>query len=733
MWNAGLGDLAYNKLGWKTAAVVADDYSFGWTSAAGFIAEFCAVGGKVTKRVFPPLNTTDYSSYAQQMPTNVDGTFVAVGGAGLIPFLKAYEQAHGPIDGKKFIGNLFWGTPGEFEQLGTRVAGAYVGGAGTAGDLATPAAKAYNAEVGKGFKTIPPFGAAAPQASSTFTYGYYVNTWGLLEGLKAVGGDISGGQKALQAAIAKVVARRPPYGPLHLDKNRQAVINVFYQQLYLKGGKLAIKTVGEVPGVDQTFGGTFSPTHAGSGTDLPDVREAEPAVDRQDASSEGHRLGESSDRKQQQLEHAEPILRLRGIGRRFGGLHAVRDVDLDVAHGERRAILGPNGAGKTTLFNVISGDVPPSVGHDRVPGRRRHAAPAARAREARDGPDVPEVPPLPRPLGRGQPLPRRARRADAGHLRPVVLSQARRRAARARARARRAPSASTAASSARSSARSRTASSASSRSAWRAASNPTLMMLDEPASGLSRGERVALTELLLELDPAITLILIEHDMDVALRVAERVTMMHDGRVIVEGTPDEIRANQTVHDLYLGQGPSARCLTPLLAVEGVSAFYGTRAGARGRVVRDGRRVASRSSAATAWARRRCATRSSACRPPRVTRLDPVPGHGARRQPSYKIAKLGIGYVPQGRRLFPSLSRRRAPADDPRPQTARRSAGRVERVYELFPRLAERKRNGGAQLSGGEQQMLAIGRALLTNPTLLVMDEPSEGSRRRSSST
>jgi len=85
------------------------------------------------------------------------------------------------------------------------------------------------------------------------------------------------------------------------------------------------------------------------------------------------------------------------------------------------------------------------------------------------------------------------------------------------------------------------------------AANPQLMMLDEPASGLSRGERVALTDLLLKLDPAITLILIEHDMDVALRVAQRVTMMHEGRVIVEGTPDEIRANQTVHDLYLGRG------------------------------------------------------------------------------------------------------------------------------------------------------------------------------------
>src|SRR5690348_14424294 len=61
-------------------------------------------------------------------------------------------------------------------------------------------------------------------------------------------------------------------------------------------------------------------------------------------------------------ESAAPALQLRGVGRRFGGLHAVRDVDLDVMPGERRAILGPNGAGKTTLFNVISGDFPPTSG-----------------------------------------------------------------------------------------------------------------------------------------------------------------------------------------------------------------------------------------------------------------------------------------------------------------------------------------------------------------------------------
>jgi branched-chain amino acid transport system substrate-binding protein len=268
-WNAGLGDLAYNKLHWKTAAVIADDYSFAWTSAAGFIADFCGAGGQVTKRVFPPLGTTDYSSYAQQMPTDVDGTFVAVGGAGLIPFLKAYEQAHGPIDGKKFIGNLFWGTPGEFQQLGSRVAGAYVGGSGTAGDLATSAAKAWHAFYAKTFKNIPPFGAPAGQEASVFTYSYYANTIGLLKGLQAVKGNISSGQKALQAALGKV-SWNAPYGPIKLDANRQAVTNVYYQQLYVdKQGKLAIKTVGEVPNVNQTFGGTFSTTTPPPGRNFP--------------------------------------------------------------------------------------------------------------------------------------------------------------------------------------------------------------------------------------------------------------------------------------------------------------------------------------------------------------------------------------------------------------------------------------------------------------------------------
>jgi branched-chain amino acid transport system ATP-binding protein len=91
------------------------------------------------------------------------------------------------------------------------------------------------------------------------------------------------------------------------------------------------------------------------------------------------------------------------------------------------------------------------------------------------------------------------------------------------------------------------------------------------------------------------------------------------------------------------------------------------------------------------------------------------------PAFRIAGRGVGYVPEGRRIFANLTvdeNLRVPIDRPGPYT-------IEKVYQLFPRLAERKANKGRQLSGGEQEMLSIGRALLLNPKLLMLDEPSQG--------
>jgi branched-chain amino acid transport system substrate-binding protein len=246
-WSAGLADYAYNVLGWREAVTIADDYSFAYTSAAGFIAEFCAIGGQITKRIWPALGETDYTSFAAQISPD-DNVFTAVGGAGAIPFLKAYEDVVGPLDPKKITGNLFYGDPLLVPEFGGRLEGIAVADSIWA-DSQDQKALDYNALIAQYYPDI------APAAASVFVYNYYNAAEAMAQALEAVNGVLEeDGHASFRDALANVVLDAP-YGQVSLDSNRQGIQDNFVK--VVTGD--AVTTFWKVPQTTQDFGGTFSP------------------------------------------------------------------------------------------------------------------------------------------------------------------------------------------------------------------------------------------------------------------------------------------------------------------------------------------------------------------------------------------------------------------------------------------------------------------------------------------
>ena len=291
-WNAGLGDRVYNDAGWRTVAVMVDDYSFGYTSAAGFIADFCAVGGEVVTRVFPPLGTTDYSSWVQQLPDpdEVDGYFWAVGGTGTNAALEAFVNAKGDLTGDQHAGNLFF-SPALATALGPDIAGAYVGGfAAFPGDVHTELIDAYKASADAAWETLTSGAAggetAAPSAAAGFGffYGYYVAGLALVQALNTVEGDLSDGHATLREELSTMTLEAP-FGNVTLDENRQGIIDTFVQQLVLdeETDEVVSQTVAIIPQVDQTFGGTFGP-------DTPPPDRENPACEARDLPWSGNAI-----------------------------------------------------------------------------------------------------------------------------------------------------------------------------------------------------------------------------------------------------------------------------------------------------------------------------------------------------------------------------------------------------------------------------------------------------------
>jgi branched-chain amino acid transport system substrate-binding protein len=273
-WSAGLGDYAYNDLGWKTAAIVGDDYSFPYTSLSGFVAEFCAIGGNVTKRIWAPLGEEDYSSYISQIPDNVDGLYVGIGGAGLINFVKQYEEQKGRVDTERMLGNVFWDDPLVLKEVGASLVGGATA-AMTAADSNAPEVATYLKDLEDAYgKEIAGLGP------SVFTYGYYTGMVALIKGLEAANGDVSD-QAALQEALAGVTlsGEEAPWGDVKLDDNRQAISDVYVKKIVkdANGDNVPdVQTFRRIPDVDQTFNGVFSADTPAPDRTNPKCVEGEP-------------------------------------------------------------------------------------------------------------------------------------------------------------------------------------------------------------------------------------------------------------------------------------------------------------------------------------------------------------------------------------------------------------------------------------------------------------------------
>jgi len=245
----------------------------------------------------------------------------------------------------------------------------------------------------------------------------------------------------------------------------------------------------------------------------------------------------------------EPALAVEGLAKRFGGLAVTRDLSLRVMPGERRLVIGPNGAGKTTLFNLISGDLSADGGSVRLFGRELLGLPTRR--RAHLG--------LARTYQILMLFPRETL------LHNVVLALlglapfrwdpwralSRRQALREEARA-------ALARVGLGDAAERTVSETSYGErrrlelAMALAQRPRLLLLDEPLAGLSQPERRTVRELLDAIPRDVTVVLIEHDMDVALAFAERITVLNFGQVVVEGTRAEVVADPRTREVYLGE-------------------------------------------------------------------------------------------------------------------------------------------------------------------------------------
>jgi branched-chain amino acid transport system ATP-binding protein len=431
-------------------------------------------------------------------------------------------------------------------------------------------------------------------------------------------------------------------------------------------------------------------------------------------------------------DHIEgTILEARGISKSFHGLKAVQRVDISVRDRSLHALIGPNGAGKTTAFNLISGLYTPDEGDVLLGGRSIAGLAAEAITEAGIG-----------------------RSFQITNLFPALTVEENiRLAVQARHPQRFNPW-----TSARSIREIETQTEAVIRYLGVAgieaaeagtlsyggqrlldmglalATKPRVLLLDEPLAGLSAAERQRIGDIIKRVSSDIPMLLVEHDIDRVFQIADAVTVMNEGQVLVDGTVEDARSSTKVQEIYIGSGAAILAAKPresaaeptiVLSVADINTFYG-----KSHILGDvsfevhqheivavlGRNGAGKSTLLKTLI---------GISPPVSGRIV-LDGQDIAGKPSAEIARLGIGYVPQGRGLFAGMT----VAQNLELGRLKRETGRgvrwdLDRIFEYFPRIRERLDTPADLLSGGEQQMVAVARALSGDVRVLLLDEPFEG--------
>ena len=422
-----------------------------------------------------------------------------------------------------------------------------------------------------------------------------------------------------------------------------------------------------------------------------------------------------------------PLLALDQVTHRFGGLTAVDDLTWEIPTGARHAVIGPNGAGKSTLLHLVAGSLNPTQGRVQFDGHDiTRLGPAAHAR-----------------LGIGRTWQHPAvftHLTVADHLalaRHHTSNNGGVRVGELLEHAGLHPRATTAAGHLPYGQQRLL------EVVTALAAAPRLLLLDEPSAGLDEDERTHLADLITGLPPEVTVVIVDHDLDLVWRLADTVTVLDAGHHLTSGTPAQVRDDPGVKRIYLGDDhadtrrvPVARSAEP--AGPALLRVCELRAGYHGAPVLTGVNLDLAAGQVLAILGRQGAGKTTMINaiaglrrpwPPTTITLD---GRQLPPGDAHRAATAGLAVVPQGRRLFAPLTvfEHLRLAEHHARRQASSSGSRQRRwshaeILALFPALAARLRHRADQLSGGEQQMLAIARALLGNPRVLLLDEPVEG--------